>query len=207
MQEMWRGDSLKEYECPKCGDTYEVEKGRDGYCGKKRNGCFSCFPKDTRNWVKHGLDTDGATIYGVAYARQMENWIDFAWSHCMDDEYYVDIKRHSKMSGPGMYSPKNITNKRQRKGGKSATSINIGRMYQHWRSAVRKWQTAKDPMLGDTEAGRFTYCYVTESEAFHEFQLFYDFMSDNFQYPPNFPLARMVVIETVKNQQAKRKSQ
>lgn len=143
----------------------------------------------TPGWTKR--------TYEAAYARQMEDWLDWAWEMCMDNRYFYKMRgtgpKMPRTTGVGNQSSNPHRTNRKGHSNDDATSIDFGLLYRDWAEKVRQWERAVDPTLASrpakfTKKGRrnSTFCYVLRAEAIYEFNLLWDFMTDQGLYPPGF---------------------
>ena len=136
------------------------------------------------------------------YRRQMEDWLEFAWANCMKNTYFY------RPRGTGAKSPRTIgianrSTKRKERGDSRTqrrtasrddnTSIDFSNLYRDWVQEVRDYKRATNP----TQTGRppefdkngrkiSARVWVPRVEALHEFQLLWDFMTDQGIYPKGF---------------------
>ena len=139
------------------------------------------------------------------FARQMEDWLDWAWANCMKKSYYYNRKyprgtrsicnavgrnNQSKMRTPVQHRS------RSDRGVASLdanTTIDFYHLYVDWVKKIRRFERASNHTDASRPAefdknGRIIsgHCLVLYSEAIHEFNLLWDFMTDQGLFPPGF---------------------
>ena len=151
-------------------------------------------PKRTENSVQH--QEGGAA--SKTYARQMEDWLDWAWENCMKNSYYYN-RRSGKGDPTKVIGRANHTKKNRSRSQRGVTSLNaqttidFAHLFADWAKKIRRWERASNhtdasrPSKFDSAGRENTRpCLVLYSEAIHEFNLLWDFMTDQGLFPPGF---------------------